>query len=54
MVTLVTIHVTMIAPNHMFKVDLSKFLKHASRYIFNSMGCPKKQCKLQVNEILSF
>jgi len=26
MVTLIAVRVTMIAPNHMFKVDLSRFL----------------------------
>jgi hypothetical protein len=30
MVTLIAIRVTMIAPNHMFKVDLSRFLKNAN------------------------
>jgi len=38
--------------SHMFKVDLSRFFKNASRINF-FMGCPKKQSRLQVDEILN-
>jgi hypothetical protein len=44
---------SMILKNHTIKVDLSRFLKLASRF-FYFQGCPKKQSKLQVDEILNF
>jgi hypothetical protein len=44
---------SMVLKNHMFKVDLSRFLKNASRVFFYFMGCPKKQNRLQLNEILN-
>ncbi len=34
MVTFIAVRVTMTAPNHMFKVDLSRSLKNANGYIF--------------------
>jgi hypothetical protein len=34
MVTFIGVRVTMTAPNHMFKVDLSRSLKNANGYIF--------------------
>jgi hypothetical protein len=37
---------SMILKNHMFKVDLSRFIEIANIYIFNFLGCPKKQNKL--------
>jgi len=43
---------SMVLKNHMFDVDLSRFLKNANIYIFYLMGCPKKQSMLQVHEIL--
>jgi hypothetical protein len=36
----------------MFKVDLNRFLKITSIYFLNLLGCPKKQNKFQVDEIL--
>ncbi len=45
---------SMILINHMFKVYLSIFLKITSRLFFNFLGCPKKQSRLQVDEILNF
>jgi hypothetical protein len=44
---------SMILKNHMFKVDLSRFLKMQiiGFYLFN---CPKKQSRLQVDKILIF
>ncbi len=44
---------SMILKNHMFKIDLSRFLKIANRFSY-FQGCPKKQSKLQVDEILDF
>jgi hypothetical protein len=41
---------SMILKNHMFKVDLSRFLKN----IFYLFSYPKKQSRLQVDEILNF
>ncbi len=34
LVTLVAVRVTTIAPNHMFKIDLNRFLKNASGFCF--------------------
>jgi hypothetical protein len=44
---------SMILKDHMFKIDLSRFLKIASRIFKNFLGCPKKQSRLQVDEILN-
>ncbi len=42
LVTLTMVHVTMIAPNHMFKINLSRFQKNASGFIY-IMGCPRNK-----------
>jgi hypothetical protein len=42
----------MILKNHMFKVNLSRFLKKSTIRIF--IGCPNKQTRLQVDEMLNF
>jgi hypothetical protein len=41
---------SMILKNHIFKVDLNRFLKNESIIFFNFLGCPMKQSRLQVNE----
>jgi hypothetical protein len=43
---------SMILKNHLFKVDLSRFLKNENRMSFYFSSCPKKQNRLQVNETL--
>jgi len=45
---------SMILKDHMFKIDLSRFPKVASRIFFYFLRCPKKQSRLQVDEILIF
>ncbi len=47
---------SMILKNHMFKVNLSRFKQifKKCKYIYIYLGCPKKQSKLQVDEILLF
>jgi hypothetical protein len=44
---------SMILKNHMFKIDLSSFLKMQVN-LFYFLGCPKKQSRFQVDEILIF
>jgi len=41
LVTLAMVRVTMIAPNHMFEINLSRFLRNASGFIF-IYGLPKE------------
>jgi hypothetical protein len=45
---------SMVLKNHIFKIDLIRFLKNVNRIFFNLSGCPKKQNKLQLDEILDF
>ncbi len=44
----------MILKIHMFKVDLSKNFKTVKMFFKNFFGCPKKQNKLQIDEIFDF
>jgi hypothetical protein len=43
---------SMILKIRTLKVDVSIFLKNASRFFFKNLGCPKKQSRFKVDEIL--
>ncbi len=45
---------SMILKNHMYKINLSRFLKMQSLLLFKNSGCSKKRGRLQVDEILDF
>jgi hypothetical protein len=44
---------SMILNNQMLKLDLSSFLKNQVNF-FKKLGCPRKQSRLQIDEILNF
>ncbi len=44
---------SMILNNQMLKLYLSSFLKNQVNFLKN-LGCPRKQSRLQVDEILNF